>query len=49
MKKLLAATILVVLANQAHAAAPRLAHMVFFTLAEDTEANREALVTASQK
>jgi len=31
------------------AAEPQLAHMVFFTLAEDNQANREALVAACQK
>ena len=37
------------LANLVTAAEPQLAHMVFFTLAEDTKANREALVAACTK
>ena len=31
------------------AAEPQLAHMVFFTLAEDNQANRDTLVAACQK
>jgi hypothetical protein len=36
-------------AGSARAQEPALAHMVFFTLQEDTKANREALVAACRK
>ena len=36
-------------ATNSTAADPQLAHMVFFTLAEDNQANRETLVAACQK
>lgn len=49
MKHLLLASVLVFSTLQIHAAEPHLAHMVFFTLAEDTSANRETLVAACQK
>jgi hypothetical protein len=37
------------LAPRLDAADPQLAHMVFFTLAEDTKANRESLIAACTK
>lgn len=40
---------LVSFAGQLDAAEPQLAHMVFFTLAEDTEENRDKLVAACQE
>jgi hypothetical protein len=49
MKHLLFAAALVFPATQIQAAEPDLAHMVFFTLAEDTTGNRETLVAACQK
>jgi hypothetical protein len=46
---LLVALTLVSGAGRLIAAEPQLAHMVFFTLADDTKANREALVAACTK
>ena len=46
---LLTALALVAGAAQLTAAEPQLAHMVFFTLAEDNKANRETLVAACTK
>ncbi|MBP89286.1 MAG: hypothetical protein CMJ64_21645, partial [Planctomycetaceae bacterium] len=50
-RHLIAFTAFIVLASTAHlsAAEPQLAHMVYFTLAEDNAANRETLVAACQK
>ena len=49
MKQLLIALVLVFTASQTQAAEPQLAHMVFFTLAEDTKENRDTLVAACEK
>lgn len=46
---LIAAITLVASSARLYAAEPQLAHMVFFTLDEDTSANRETLVAACQK
>jgi hypothetical protein len=50
-RPLIAFAALIVFATTAHlsAAEPQLAHMVFFTLAEDNAANRDTLVAACQK
>ena len=49
MKHLLVALAFVFTASQTQAAEPQLAHMVFFTLAEDTKENRDTLVAACEK
>lgn len=48
-KQLLLPALLAVAAATAQAAEPQLAHMVFFTLADDTPENRAALVAACNK
>jgi len=50
-RRLILSAALVLLTGVTHltAAEPQLAHMVFFTLAEDTQANREALLKACNK
>ena len=49
-RPLIALAALIVLAtSHLSAAEPQLAHMVFFTLAEDNAANRDTLVAACQK
>jgi hypothetical protein len=48
-KQLLLAATLAVAAAPVQAAEPQLAHMVFFTLADDTSENRAALVAACNK
>jgi len=46
---LFAALVVFTCSNHLTAAEPQLAHMVFFTLAEDNKANRDTLVKACQK
>ena len=45
----IAALVLLASTAQLPAAEPQLAHMVFFTLSEDTDSNRDLLVTACEK
>jgi hypothetical protein len=49
MNRLFAVAVMVVASIPLQAAEPQLAHMVFFTLTDDTPANRDALVAACQK